>query len=354
MINLFSLVVAFAVTILSILMLKPLALRVDLVDTPGGRKKHHGQIPLIGGIAMFIGLFFAMLTLQVSLSDYRSFIAATGLLMTTGLLDDFHELSPRARFFLQILSALLMTAWGGVIVDHLGNLFFLGNIVLGNWGLPFTVIAIVGVINAVNMTDGVDGLAGSLALVELILLCYLAVHAKLIIDSHIILLVISVLIAFLIFNFPIPKRPRAMIFMGAAGSMVLGFILVWFAVKLSQQAVDAAQPVTMLWILAIPLWDMWSVMIYRLSKLRSPFTPDRSHFHHLLLYRGFNVRQITLIISGLAFLIGFCGIFAERIGINEGIRFILFILIFVIYMILIKKGWQVQPSHVSKTAENKE
>lgn len=340
MINLFSLVVAFGVTILSILMLKPLALRVDLVDTPGGRKKHHGQIPLIGGLAMFIGLFFAMLTLQVSLSEYRSFIAATGLLMTTGLLDDFHELSPRARFFLQILAALLMTAWGGVIVDHLGNLFFLGNIILGNWGLPFTVIAIVGVINAVNMSDGVDGLAGSLALMECILLCYLALHAKLIIDGHVILLVISVLCAFLVFNFPFRKSAHSTIFMGDAGSMVLGFILAWYAVKLSQQSVNAAQPVTMLWILAMPLWDMSSVMIYRMSKLRSPFAPDRSHFHHLLLYRGFNARQTTLIISGMAVVIGSLGIIAERIGIAEGARFMLFLLLFVAYMVFIKKCWQ--------------
>ncbi len=322
-------------------MLKPLALRVNLVDTPGGRKKHQGQIPLIGGLAMFIGLFFSLLTLQLSLSEFRSFIAATGLLMTTGLLDDFHELSPRARFLLQILAALLMTAWGGVIVDHLGNLFYLGNIELGNWGLPFTVIAIVGVINAVNMTDGVDGLASSLAFVECILLCYLALHAKLIIDAHIILLVISVLMAFLIFNFPFQKRAaHSTIFMGDAGSMVLGFILVWFAVRLSQQAVDAAQPVTMLWILAIPLWDMWSVMIYRLSKLRSPFAPDRSHLHHLLLYRGLTARQTTLIMSGMAFVLGSFGIFMERIGIVEGVRFDLFILLFIIYMILVKYAWK--------------
>lgn len=341
MINLFSLVVAFSVTILSILMLKPLALRVNLVDTPGGRKKHQGQIPLIGGLAMFIGLFFSLLTLHLSLSEFRSFIAASGLLMTTGLLDDFHELSPRARFLLQILAALLMTAWGGIIVDHLGDLFYLGNIVLGNWGLPFTVIAIVGVINAVNMTDGVDGLAGSLALVECALFGYLALSADLIIDSHIILLVVSVLIAFLLFNFPSQKRPlNATIFMGDAGSMVLGFILVWFAVRLSQQSVDAAQPVTMLWILAIPLWDMCAVMIFRLSKLRSPFAPDRNHFHHLLLYRGLSSRQITLIISAMALILGCLGIFMERIGIIEGVRFDLFILLFVFYLLIVKYAWK--------------
>jgi UDP-GlcNAc:undecaprenyl-phosphate GlcNAc-1-phosphate transferase len=340
MISIFSLIVAFSVTVLSILMLKPLALRIGLVDTPGGRKKHQGQIPLIGGLAMFIGLCFAMLTLPISLSDYRSFIAAAGLLMTTGLLDDFHELSTRARFILQILVGLLMTAWGNNIIIHLGHLFYGGDITLGNWGLPFTVIAVVGVINAVNMTDGVDGLAGTLALIEMILLSYLALHAHAMIEGQILLLVIAILLAFLSFNMRFPGRSHALIFMGDAGSMVLGFILVWFAVKLTQQAIPAAQPVTMLWILALPLWDLSNVMVQRVMKLRSPFSPDRSHFHHLLLQYGFGSMQTSLIMCAMALVLGMTGIAAEHAGIKEGTRFFGFLLLFVVYVIATKKGWQ--------------
>lgn len=281
-----------------------------------------------------------MLTLPISLSNYRSFIASSVLLMATGLLDDFHELSTPARFGLQICAALLMTAWGGVIVTYLGNILFTGNILLHNWSLPFTVIAVVGVINAVNMTDGVDGLAASLALTEFILLCYLSLHARFIIDAQIILLVIAALIAFLIFNFRVPGRNHALIFMGDAGSMVLGFILVWFCVKLIQLPYPAAQPVTMLWILALPLWDLSNVMIYRVSKLRSPFTPDRSHFHHFLLHRGFNSTQTALIMCALAFTLGFVGIAAEHFAISEGIRFVGFLLLFVVYLMIVRRGWQ--------------
>lgn len=340
MFSYFSILIAFAATILSIFMLKPIALRTGLVDTPGGRKKHQGEIPLIGGLAMVLGICFSLLTLPISLSDYRSFIAASVLLMATGLLDDFHELSTRARFGLQFCAALLMTAWGGVIVTHLGNILFMGDIQLHNWSLPFTVIAVVGVINSVNMTDGVDGLAASLALIEFILLGYLALHGNLIIDAQIILLVIASLVAFLFFNFRLPGRKHALIFMGDAGSMVLGFILVWLCVKLVQQPHAAAQPVTMLWILALPLWDLSNVMIYRLSKLRSPFSPDRSHFHHYLLHIGFNATQTTIIMSLLAFVLGIFGIATEHFGLSEGVRFILFLLFFAIYVIVIRKGWQ--------------
>lgn len=79
-------------------LLRPLALRLDLVDCPNPRKAHNGSVPLVGGVAMFCGFALAALTLPIALSDYRSFFAAAGVLVVVGLFDDFHELSSRSRF----------------------------------------------------------------------------------------------------------------------------------------------------------------------------------------------------------------------------------------------------------------
>lgn len=110
--HLFSASIAFFVTLLCIFLLKPLALRLGLVDVPNDRKHHQYHTPLIGGLAMFMGFLAALLTLPISLQHYRSFIAGSALLVFVGLLDDFHELSPRSRFFAQIFALLLMYFWG--------------------------------------------------------------------------------------------------------------------------------------------------------------------------------------------------------------------------------------------------
>lgn len=330
MINGFSLLTAFGVTLFSIMLIKPLALRLKLVDVPGGRKHHHGDIPLVGGIAMFFGLMFALLTLPISLSDYRSFIAGYGLLVVVGVLDDFRELSPKARLFAQIIAALLMTCWGRVVLHNLGDLLGFGDILLNNWAIPFTVFAIVALINAVNMTDGVDGLAGGLALVQMSFLAGLAYHVQATALLNLSLLLISCLIGFLIFNVRILGRAHAVVFMGDAGSMPLGFALLWFLISLTQIPPVAAYPVTMLWIMAIPMLDMSSVMLRRILNSQSPFSPDRRHLHHLLLGLGLTPTQTTLILCTMAVILGAIGVLLDTLKVPEVVSFGSFLMTFAI------------------------
>lgn len=335
-VNLFSCLLAFFVTSACIALLRPLAIRIGLVDSPAGRKQHSGDIPLIGGIAMFLGFLFALLTLSVSLLNYRSFIAAAALLILIGILDDFHELPPKSRFLAQIAAALLMTAWGEVMLQNLGNFLFAGDIVLGNWGLPMTVLAVVGIINAINMMDGVDGLAGTLSLVALIFLAALSWYAQLFNQLQILGLIIAVLLAFLCFNFRFAGRKQALVFMGDAGSMFLGFSLVWFLVDLSQGTHKVLTPVVMLYIMALPLFDISSVVISRLYQGKSPFSPDRGHLHHLLQAVGFTPARITLIMGGAALIIGLVGIVGFHMGSADGVLFVIFLIMFVVYLRFVK------------------
>ena len=330
--------IAFSVALTSIILLKPLAMRLGLVDAPGERKFHEGNIPLIGGIAMFLGFSFALLTLDVSLSAYRCLIAGSGLLIVTGLLDDFHELTPRSRLFIQIFVAILMVWWGKISLQSFGHLFSLGEIKLGFFAFPITVLAAVTIINAVNMTDGTDGLAGSIAFVEFFYLAWLSHHAHLLVTGQLIYLVLTVLLAFLCFNFP--WRQKASVFMGDSGSMWLGFVLAWFCIELSQSPHEAAQPVVFLYIMAIPLWDISSVIVRRLTRGFSPFKADRGHLHHCLLQRGFSSLQVTIIITLLSAVLGLAGILGAKFNIPESILFAGFIVMFIVYLVVLHCAWR--------------
>lgn len=335
MANLISPATAFLTAVVCLRMLQPLAVKIGLVDTPRGRKQHEGHIPLIGGIAMFLGFLFGLLTLDISLLAYRGFIAGAALLVFVGVLDDFHELSARARFIAQTVAGLMMVLWGKVALHSFGNLFFFGNISLGILSAPVTVIAVIGIINAINMTDGVDGLAGGLTLIAFSALAWLALEAGAIVSATVLSLIAASLLAFLCFNYRFPWRRRALIFMGDAGSMFLGFALVWFLVELSQGRHRLLAPAAMLWIIALPLFDIIGVIIRRLQTRRSVFSPDREHLHYLLKDAGLTTLQVTLIMHGAALALAVTGIFLSKAHIAEGIIFLGFLCVFAVYLFVL-------------------
>lgn len=331
--------IAFIVTFACVLILKPIAIKLGLQDLPGGRKHHKEPTPVFGGVCMFIGFCFGMLTISHSLQDYRGFIGAGTLLLLVGVLDDMHELSTKARFIVQIVAGLLMAVWSDNIIHSFGDLLFLGPINLGYLAIPITVFAAVGSINAVNMMDGVDGLLGSTALIQFLFLAYLAWQSNFMISYIMLTLVIAALMAYLIFNFPLRDRP-ARIFMGDAGSMFIGFCLTWFFISLTQHPKAAAAPVTMLWIFAVPLFDTTWLLIKRSMQGMNPLRPGRDHLHHLLKLTGASDMAITLLISGMTFVFAMLGIIALDLKMNQSVQFLIFISLFIVYCCGINFSWQ--------------
>jgi UDP-GlcNAc:undecaprenyl-phosphate GlcNAc-1-phosphate transferase len=330
-----SFIIAFSITAILLFELKPLALRIGLVDQPDERKHHQGQIPLIGGIAMFCGFMLALLTLDQPLTGLRSLIGGAAILIIVGVLDDFHDLSAKIRFIAQIVVGFLMSINGGVILNDLGAIGFSATpIELGYFALPLTILAVIMAINAVNMVDGIDGLAGGLSLITFSALSFISWKAGLEQALSILVLLIATILAFLRCNLREFQQLRAKVFMGDAGSMFLGFMIVWFLISLSQGEQRAMTPVTVLWIFALPLLDTGRVTIRRLLKGKSPFAADRGHLHHLLLDAGLTVTKTMLIILGLATgfaLIGLIGLYS---GIQENIMFWTFLGIFTIYFFI--------------------
>jgi len=321
--------------------LRPVGQRIGLVDLPGGRKVHDHPTPLVGGIAMFVAFAFAILVLDSPLSGHRALFAGTLVLVVVGVLDDLHELSARARFGAQILASLIMSLGAGVVLHDLGHLLLAGQLVtLGMLSIPLTVFATVGVINAVNMSDGIDGLAGSLVLVALSALLLIAWPSGQREVIGLLLVLVAVVVAFLAFN--LRPKGRALVFMGDAGSMFLGFVLAWFLVRLSQGEARLFDPVTALWIFAMPLIDTVVMMVRRLRLGRSPFAADREHFHHILLAAGFTPKQtlglVVLLASGCAG-IGLLGHFR---GVPEHWMFWGFLALAGLHYWVVMRAWRVK------------
>lgn len=338
--HVFQSLLILMITIVLVRGLLPIATRWGFVDNPGGRKKHDGEIPLVGGLAMFGGFFPALMLDYVLKPSTQALVAGSLILIVIGVLDDWWDLSVKMRFIAQISAALIMCLYGGIVFRNLGDLLFLGSINLEYMGIPFTVFAAVGVINAMNMSDGLDGLAGGLALVTVAALTAITWHAGLSVEFYLLLSFICVLIGFLAFNVRTPWRPYPRVFMGDSGSMFLGFVLAWLLISLTQGTHPAMSPVTAAWIFALPLLDTINVIVRRILNGQSPFKADRQHFHHMLLLAGFSVSQALLINLGLAALLAVIGIAGDWEGIPEGIMFIGFLVLFAVYFLVVNHAWK--------------
>ena len=307
-----SLAAAFGMTLFLLLMLRPVATRIGLVDHPGERKLHGGAVPLIGGIAMFIAFCLSVLTLDIPITGLRAFFAGSLILVVIGILDDMHELTARTRFTVQIIATAIMAVWGGVVLNDFGHLLSSEFVFELYWlAVPVTVFAAIGVIIALNMLDGVDGLAGFVALVAVIGMAIISFAAGDMNTLMILGLVFSVITAFLIVNLRNDQKQCSMVFMGDSGSMFLGFALSWFLITLSQGDDRAMSPATALWLFAIQLFETLTMIIRRTRNGSSPFSADTEHIHNMLEHAGYSKRMTVLIIVFSSLIFASLGLFGH-------------------------------------------
>jgi len=303
------LLAAFLAALLIVWLRRP-ALRIGLVDHPGGRKRHGDSVPLTGGVAITIAVFITLAASAHKMVDYQVLFVAMLVLGVIGVLDDIGEVSPRSKLGAQVVAAVLMTSWGNHFLTNLGDILARGPIELHNWGIPLTVFATVAVINGINMFDGMDGLAGGLVFG---ILAFFAYFAWLLPDANalkLLLVLMGSVAGFLLFNAPHPWRGRRRVFMGDTGALVLGFVIAWFTIDLTHRAdpsLSPVPPVVMLWVVGVVLFDVFTVTVRRVLRRRDPAAPDRAHLHHLLLRRGYSPAQTVLIIVGANALLGLIG-----------------------------------------------
>lgn len=340
--NLVIYIATFLMSLVLIHVFKNHARRIGLVDYPCDRKRHCGEVPLVGGVGIFFAFAFAIAMSDLELSGIGALMVGSLVLITVGVMDDIKALRSSPKFIAQITAATLMCLWGGVVLRDLGALSFDGSLfTLGSLAIPFTVFSTVGVINAINMSDGLDGLSGSITLVALTGMAVTTLVAGAVVEFSTIMILLSAVVAFLVFNVRFPGRVRALVFLGDAGSMFVGFVLTWFVVSLSQGENRIMAPVTALWFLALPLFDTVGIMLRRLLKGRSPFRADREHFHHAFQLAGFSVFQTQMTIAALSVVCMVIGLVGQFAGVSEISMFYVFLAVFGVYFWGMMRAWKV-------------
>ena len=334
------------VALLSILitrLLIPVSHLVGLLDQPNERKLHLGAVPLIGGISIYLSVVIGSVTFLDLPEEFIGVALICGLVTLTGALDDRYPLQPIYRLLLQLMAGIMIASLG-ISVHSLGNLVGLGNIQLSLLAIPFTAVAITGLCNAYNMVDGIDGLAGSLTFVAMGSLLYLAYGRAPENEVALLAFFCTSITVFLVFNLKVKGTGK--IFMGDAGSMFLGCSVAIAMIYFSQTGRDIINPATALWLIAIPMMDMVSTMLRRVTKGKSPLHADRTHLHHILVRSGLTHRQALICIVVVSGALATFGIFMERVWPqNEAISFALWLAVFWLY-------FKVVVTHAFKFARN--
>ncbi len=274
-----------------------------MVDRPGGRKIHHSPIPLLGGVALY---FTFLVILVIPFIFWRGFfshgerylegiIIGSTLIFFLGLYDDLKRASPVLKIGVQIIAGLVLVNFG-LGVTFLSNPFR-HPLYLGAWGIPFTLLWVVFITNAINLIDGLDGLAAGTSIIVALVLLTVGLMREGYLTPFLCAGIAGGCLGFLRYNFP-PAR----IFMGDAGSMLLGFLLASISLIRPLKTVAAVALFVPIVALGVPIVESFTTIIRRFWRRRSILAPDRGHIHYVLLDLGFTPRVtvITLyLISGL-------------------------------------------------------
>ena len=340
---------AFFTTLLCVVAFARLAPVIGLLDNPSSRKRHQGKIPIVGGIAIFCALALAgtlwgdanQTLITVNGNDALwVFMSCGAFLVITGMLDDRFHLGVFMRVLSEVMVAIAVIEALDLRVAYLGDIVGLGMIKIDPMlAYPFTVIAIFGIINAFNMLDGMDGLLASLVITTLIMF-HLFTGT---VPGFVSLAIGASLLAFLVSNLKLsPIIPKT--FLGDAGSKLLGFIVVCLLLAAASAQVGDTkliQPVTALFVVALPLFDMVFTSLRRIIRKGSPFAADRSHIHHLMQDLGFSDRRSLVIILGIHLSVTFMGLMLHRAATPEYFQFAIFIGCFGLYSLLSSQLWLV-------------
>lgn len=306
---------AFLAVGVSLPLLRKIAPKFGLVDVPGGRKDHVGKVPLIGGIVIF-PVFIALSIIQGdSVAEMWPLYTAIVLLMVTGAVDDLKHMPAYVKFVIQFVAATLIVIPGGAGIHSLGDLFGFGPFGLGFMSMPFSIIAVVLLINAINLMDGLDGLAGGVSFLILFWIVIAGLMAGEMAYTPSAMILMGCLFGFLVFNMRNPWRRKASVFLGDAGSLCLGLMIAWYSIHMSDINIRAIEPMSVAWVLALPIWDECAQFYRRVREGRHPFSPDRGHFHHHFIEAGFEAKQATALILLMTVAYGAFGVLGEMVGV---------------------------------------
>ena len=299
-----AMLTALMITIVAIPTIVTVACRKGLISVPNGRTSHKGNIPLLGGLALFLGfgISTSVWTTHMDFHEFNGIFAASMILTAIGLKDDILIIDPLKKLIGEILAAVILVWFAGIRLTTLQGLFGfheLGFVL----SLSFSVIVIVIIMNAFNLIDGIDGLASGIGIIATMIFGYWFYRVDEIPFAILSFSTTGALAGFFYFNVLGNKNK---IFMGDTGSLLLGMVLAVLSIRYcelnfsssSSMALESA-PAIAIAILGIPLFDMIRVFTIRIFRKKSPFRADKRHIHHMLLELNLSHLEATLILLAL-------------------------------------------------------
>lgn len=288
------------------------------MDEPGERRSHTVKTPSLGGIAIFAGTLFSIIlwTPFEYFGDLQYILCSFIIIFLIGAKDDIDPISPRTKLLGQLFAAAILVFRANVRLTSLYGIF-------GVHEIPYVVsivlsiFTIIVIINAFNLIDGINGLSGGVGTLISVLLGIWFLKIDRIELAMVAFSLAGALVAFLYYNIT-PAR----IFMGDTGALLLGLVCSILAIQFieihkgiegSKYAFNSSPSIAIA-ILIIPLFDTLRVFTGRLLKGKSPFYPDRTHIHHLLIDRGLSHSQaaIILVLANVFFIV--LAIYLQDIG----------------------------------------
>lgn len=284
-------IIAFVLVAILTPLFSRLAIKINILDHPGAHKTHKVAKPLLGGVAVFLGITITMIfTLDID-DKIISLVTGTFVLFVTGLLDDLYDLRPVYKLFGQTVAAAIVVLWNLHLYKMMIDYFKLFSIPAAV--VVFLIIGwIVLMINAFNLIDGLDGLAtgtAAIALTAMVILTVLSGGNPNVLGVQ--LIALGACLGFLIHNFYPAK-----IFLGDTGSMLLGFLLANVHLFTIKHPFFATMVLGSIFIFAYPALDITYTFYRRIYYKNSIFKADLGHIHHVLLGLGFSTRKAVLII----------------------------------------------------------
>lgn len=332
----------FLLTILLLPRIRNISFKFGFIAEPDQRSSHKNIVPTFGGVAFYIALILVLFFTQKTDNDgvIITIIASMSIMFFTGLKDDFHNISPKSKSLGQVISVGLLMFHSEFRIDSLYG--FLGVYEMHPViSVVFSIFLLIGLINAYNLIDGIDGMASITGIVVSTSFGLLFYSLGLYFYLGICVALISMLFAFLRYNFSSNKK----IFMGDTGSLLIGLVIGILAMKLlsigfntvSSIAISRSEiPMLILGILIIPAFDISRVIFIRISNKLPVFSPDRNHIHHILVDAGLSHKKASVTV-GLVNSLIICSVYftIKYFGVLASILVLFLLLIALIYVLFI-------------------
>ncbi|MBC3786342.1 glycosyltransferase family 4 protein [Spirosoma utsteinense] len=302
-----SFLVACFVAVVAIPVIIKISELKSLMEKPGERRSHTTPTPTFGGIAIYAGILIAyFLWPSIDQTDiYRTNLSVAGMtiLFFIGIKDDLVGIDPNKKILFQVLAAMILIFFGELRVDYLYGILGFHHIT-EIISILLTCFIFIALTNAINLIDGIDGLAGGIATIA-----SATFGGWFLLTNHFTMACLAftlagALIGFLRFNFSKTSK----IFMGNTGSLIIGFMLAFFAVRFVnlnasfryEPTAFFNAPIIAIVILIIPIFDTLRVFLVRILAGKSPFSADRNHMHHILLDNGLSHIKATAVLCGIS------------------------------------------------------